>query len=60
MHGHLFSTIYTKVILCEKKTHELAFRQNYFTPLTLFCDAFAKGATPVYVAPMGAAPHIVG
>jgi hypothetical protein len=34
----------------------MTFRANYFTHLTLLC----KGATPVYVAPVGAAPHIVG
>jgi hypothetical protein len=38
----------------------MTFRTNYFTPLTFFCGALAKGATPVYVAPVGAAPHIVG
>jgi hypothetical protein len=38
----------------------MTFRTNYFTPLTLLCGALRKGATPIYVAPVGAAPHIVG
>jgi hypothetical protein len=41
-----------------KKTHKMTFRPNYFTHLTLLCGG--KGVTPVYVAPVRAAPHIVG
>jgi hypothetical protein len=37
----------------------MTFRSNYFTPLTLLYGVLAKGATPVYVAPVGAASHIV-
>jgi hypothetical protein len=30
-----------------------------FPPLTLLCGVLVKGATPIYVAPVGAVPHIV-
>jgi hypothetical protein len=38
----------------------MTFHPNYFMSLIFFCGALAKGVTPVYVVPVGAAPHIVG
>lgn len=46
--------------LLYEKTHKIILWLNYFTSLTLLCSALAKDATPIYVTPMGEAPHIVG
>jgi hypothetical protein len=45
--------------LCRERMHRITLRLNYFTSLTLLCGAHANGATPIYVAPVGTAPHIV-
>jgi hypothetical protein len=39
-----------------KEKHRLTFRRNYFTHLTVLCDAPLIGATPHWVAPMRATP----
>jgi hypothetical protein len=51
--------IYTKITFCGKNTRN-NLQLNYFSHLTLLCDVFAKDATPVYVASVGTAAHIIG
>jgi hypothetical protein len=59
-HIAVASTKITQKLPFMGKMHKMTLQPNYFTSLTLLCDVLATDATPVYAAPMGAAPHIIG
>jgi hypothetical protein len=53
------SAIYTKITLYDKNARN-DLPAKLFHASSLLCGASAKGVTPVYVASVTSAPHIIG